>query len=76
MHCNISSVVEFLAWGIKISFMNAPKEFFCILKNDITWSPQKLGMNSKYEVPSPHLPINTEVLTKKLILKILKTFDI
>ena len=56
MHCNISSVVEFLAWGVKISLvfiekMNVPKAFFCILKTDIAWGLQKLGIISEYEVP-------------------------
>ena len=50
---NISSVVEFLAWGIKIGFiekMYVPKAFFCILKTDIVWGLQKLGIISEYEV--------------------------
>ena len=57
MHCNISSVVEFLAWGVKISLvfiekMNVPKAFFCILKTDIAWGLQKLGIISRYKVPT------------------------
>ena len=56
MHCNISSVVEFLALGVKISLvfiekMNVPKAFFFILKTDIGWGLQKLGIVSEYEVP-------------------------
>ena len=31
--------------------MNVPKAFFCILKIDMAWGLQKLGIISEYEVP-------------------------
>ena len=31
--------------------MNVPTAFFCILKTNIAWGLQKLGIISEYEVP-------------------------
>ena len=52
---NISSVVEFLAWGIKLVWFyrknECTKSILCILKTDIAWGLQKLGIISENEVP-------------------------
>ena len=44
--------------------MNVPEAFFCILKTDIVWGLQKLGIISEYEVVPLNLKLANNVFIK------------